>query len=267
MLRRTFLATVAVLALAASADAASMYVYMVLDPAGTAGAGVATVPSGGAQLGVSSNRSGAGTFHLYAVDDVAGSSGIRNYSVTLAGTTSITHRSPVGQYDNDAAFGNGSGPFSVGFGDLRSGANISPIVAGQGVSNAPQIGGFGQTASNFGEKAGAANALSYSGVTSGQWGVYGDPLTSGLVQNGAGFSNTQKSAILLAEGQYAIGTPPTVSAASIAYWTNAGLTSSAFAPSYLLNTNPFVSVPEPATLSLIGLAVVGFCGLGGRRRS
>src|SRR5262245_9764822 len=148
MLRRVFFALALVLSAASFANAASMYVYMVIDPAATAGAGIATIPSGGINLGVTSNRSGAGTFHLFAVDDVTGSSGIRNYSVTLApgaggAISTITHRSPTGQYDNDPTFGNGTGPFAVGFGDLRSGANVNPIVAGQGVANSPQIGGYG----------------------------------------------------------------------------------------------------------------------------
>src|SRR6185503_18932740 len=95
---------------------------------------------------VTSTRSGAGTWHLYALDDITGSQGLKNYQVVLNGTIPvITHRSPTtGWNDVDE-----TGPFSAGFNDLRSGANVNPIVAGQGLANNPQIAGLGQTASNF----------------------------------------------------------------------------------------------------------------------
>lgn len=227
------------------AQAGPMYVYLVIDPATTAGFGV---PAAGG-FGVSSNRSGPGTWRLYAYDDVTGSFGIRNYSVTLAGASSITHRSPRTEWDDAPVFGEGSGPFSAGFSDLRSASNISPIVAGQGVGNT-QIGGFGRSNSNFQAKIPAAQ--SYSGTTSGQWGRYCDNC----------------NALYIAEGQYTSGTP-SVTAASFSYWTNSQLTASAFAPSYALNTTFFGQppcIPEPATLTLAGLAACGCLSLVRRRR-
>jgi hypothetical protein len=83
--RFTLLSTLSIclnLATAFAADAAQagpVYVYLVVDPSTTAGAGVPA--SGG--FAVTSTRSGVGTWHLYAVDDIIGSFGIRNYSVTL----------------------------------------------------------------------------------------------------------------------------------------------------------------------------------------
>src|SRR4051794_5941056 len=65
---------------AANAHAGPMFVYLVVDPTTTAGAGVPAVNS----MTVTSSRSGAGSWHLYAVDDSTTDFGIRNYSITLS---------------------------------------------------------------------------------------------------------------------------------------------------------------------------------------
>jgi hypothetical protein len=233
-----------------------MYVFVVQDPATTAGAGVAA-DSG---MTVTSTRSGPGTWHLYAVDDGLTTFGIKNYSVTLAGHTAINHRSPVGTYLDE----NGD-PQNAGFNDLRSGTNANPIVAGQGLVNATQVGGFGQTADNFANKV-QNETGGPTQVASGQWGTYGDGVygvpvgSQAPVMNGPGASGLPRSAVLLAEGAGVA----TVQAASFSLWTSANLTSSAFATAYALNTNPFI--PEPATISLVGLALLGGLGYVRRRR-
>jgi len=271
MLRRTFLALVAVLAMSATANAGSIYAWIVADPATTAGAGVA--PAGG--FSVNSSRSGVGTWHLYAVDDADASSGIRSFFIKLNGTTpAINNRSPITQYDDDATFGNGGGPYNAGFNDVRT---TTPIIgAGQGATNPNAIAGYGITAGNFSTVPGALSFNSGS-TTSGQWGNYavGDGRTSGQLADGH-----IRNALLLAEGTYT-GAVPTVDTTTsfalggsgVNFWNATGfpqsgsstVTGVGTAQTLVGNVNPFV--PEPATLTLVGLAVVGFGGLVGRRRS
>jgi hypothetical protein len=227
---------------AGAAKAGPVYVWMHVDPASTAGARVSAVDG----MTVTSTRSGVGTWHLYAVDDVTGSFGIRNYSITLSGVTEINHRSPTGTYRD--FYGD---PQSVGFNDLRSAADINPIVAGQALTNATQVGGFGQTANNFSAK--IVNEVSVTQISSGQWGTYGDNvyLTGvGTVVSQApiGLSGALRSALFLAEGT---GDIPSVSAASISVWTNAALTTSAVATSYTLNVNPFCLGCFPLVLDAV----------------
>jgi hypothetical protein len=89
--------------------------------------------------------------------------------------------------------------------DLRT--TTPTIGAGQGVTNPVAIGGFGQTASNFGAKLPAAT--SFAVTTSGQWGTYAaaDGITSGNLLG------HQRSAVFLAEGLYT-GAAPTVDIAT-----------------------------------------------------
>src|ERR1700742_594558 len=95
-----------------AAQAGPMFVYVVVDPLTTAGAGVAN-PNG---MTVSSSKSGAGTFQLYADDDVIGSFGIKIYNFKLNGViTTFLNRSPNGGWnDVDAA-----GPYGEAFNDVR----------------------------------------------------------------------------------------------------------------------------------------------------
>jgi hypothetical protein len=230
----------------------------VVDPTTTAGAGVPAVNS----MTVTSSRSGAGSWHLYAVDDSTTDFGIRNYSITLSpgaggSIPAINHRSP-----NDPSWDTATsdGPFAAGFNDLRSGSNVNPIVAGQGLANTPQIGGFGKTAGNFqsAESASGNIPASHPGVVSGQWGIYAiDKFwpNAGVVTAVPG-SGLVRFALFIAEGTYT-GDVPTIGQASIAVWTNSSFTSSSFAPTLLLNVHPF-SLPEPAAAFLVApiLAVI-----------
>jgi hypothetical protein len=273
MLRRTFLATMAILAMAATANAGTVYTYLVLDPATTAGAGVAPVAGGGSNMIVNSSRSGAGSFHLYAVDDADGSAGLRSFFVKInpavGGTVAgLLNRSPTGNFDTEPTYGDGS-PSPVGFDFSRS---TTPLMSGvQSPSNSVQISGFGITAGNF---QAATSAGSYQSTpTSGQWGTYADAKTSGQLGNGH-----IRNAVLLGEGTYTGGAP---SIDTTTLFENGGTGGSYFFSSgfpsagsgtigvglaqNVSSQNPFV--PEPATLTLIGLAVVGFGGMVGRRRS
>ncbi len=276
MFQRTFLAVIAVLGMAATANAGTVYAYLVIDPATTAGAGIATIPGGGTNLAVTSTRSGAGTFHVYAVDDADASNGLRSFFVGITpgsgGTvTSVSNRSPNGQWDDDPSFGSGSGPFIIGFDSART---TTPLLGGsQSPTNAPQVGGLGITAGNF---QALTNAASYgSGVVSGQWGNYADPKTSGTLADGH-----VRNAVLLGEGLYT-GAAPTIDITTAfasggtgfnswiaAGFPNAGSFTTAVGTTQALsNLNPFVTIPEPATLTLVGLAMVGVSGLVRRRRA
>jgi hypothetical protein len=257
-LRRAFAASCFLLVAALSASwarAGSMYVWLAIDPPTTAGTGVPA--SNG--LTVRSTQSGPGTWHLYALDDSTGSFGIRVYQITLSpgsgGTIPvINHRSPT---DPSWDTIDGEGPFSAGFNDLRTGTNVNPIVGAQGLTNTPQIAGFGQTASDFVVKetpTGYTPAF-HAGVVSGQWGIYGDGTpTAGLIFS----SGHVRNALFIAEGTYTGGWP-SVGAASMAVWTNPQLTTSESVSSYVFDT-PFI-IPEPATLSLVGLLLVGGIGI------
>lgn len=280
MLRRTFFATLAVLALAASANAGTVYTWLVIDPPTTAGAGGAALPSAGQNLAVSSSRSGAGSYHLYAVDDADGSAGLRSFFVKLnpgAGGTlgASNNRSPLGNFDTEATYGDGV-PSNIGFDTAR---NAAPLFTGtQGPGNSVQIDGIGITAGSFAGEAPTIGSWQ-SAPTSGQWGNYaaGDGPTSGVVTA----TGHVRNAIFLGEGLYTVA-PPTIdltttfdaNGTGFNLWVaqgfpNSGSTTVAVGSTgnTLANVNPFGAViPEPATVTLIGLALVGFSGLVRRRR-
>ncbi len=154
MLRRTFLAMVALLCIAATANAGTVYIWLVIDPATTAGAGIAPIAGGGKNMVVTSTRSGPGSFHVFILDDADGSAGIRSFFVKLNGTVSgVANRSPLGDWDNDPTYGDGTVQSRIGFDSPRT---ATPILSGsQGPTNIPQVGGFGIEASNFQAKTGA----------------------------------------------------------------------------------------------------------------
>jgi hypothetical protein len=247
-----------------AAQAGPMYIFVVADPATTAGAGVA------AQNGmmVSSSKAGPGTFQLYAADFVTGSFGIKSYNVKLNGTiTTFLNRSPNGSWnDTDAA-----GPYGQGFNDVRTAVAATGITSsGQNPTNPFFVKNIGITAGNFvsADQAGAPNwdSASTTASVSGQWGNYSPTLGAPTCCN---FSSPFRYAVLLAEGNYT-GAAPTVdlvttgsTATAVNYFTSATGGAAASAPQ-LSGMNPFV-FPEPATITLCNLALVGGLGLHRRR--
>jgi hypothetical protein len=246
-----------------SAHAGPVYIYLLIDPPTTAGAGVPA--SNG--LRVTSTRSGAGTFQLYAIDDVTGSFGIKTYSIQLNGTiTSLVNRSPNAIWNDLDELG----PYPEGFSDLRSAvASTGTVMATQGLVNSVYIEGFGISPGDFI----AANPQAAPGSTfvtsSGQWGNYSSAFS--YYTNVITSSGHHRNAVFLAEGNYS-GPPPTVNLSTpvnqggtfVAYFTQHGSGASAPAPSYSSDV-PFPIDPEPASVTLVGLAVFGLIGFVRRR--
>lgn len=211
---------------APAAQAGALYFDLVIDPATTAFSGIPAVHG---FSGVS-NRSGPGTWRLYAIDDIDNSFGMRNYFVKLnpgAGGTipAISNRSPRTDWMFDV---NDEDSFSAGFTDIRSASNANPIFAAQGPVNVPQIGGFGISASDFQLKTGGSF---FFNTANGQWGKYAD-FGGGAIP---GFAHGHNP-LFLAEGTYTGGaptvdltTPAASGGTSVQYWTDANLTMSASA--------------------------------------
>jgi hypothetical protein len=245
MIRRILLAGLAVLMLSSTANAGVIF-GLLQDPLTTAGGGA------------TSTRSGAGTWHLYALDDGA-DLGIALYNVTMSGATAINHRSPVTtvQDENFDTFG-------AGFPAFRSATNANPILAGQLlVPNQTKypITGFGVEASNFAAKVALLDPLaSVVGPTvSGSWGVYLPPQVAPRLT-----SNGLRNWVFLAEGA---GTGVNISQHSASVYLTA---SSSAADATAAQTSVELlggEIPEPASLTLVALGAVGVFGFGRRRRS
>jgi hypothetical protein len=219
MLRRTFLATIAVLGMAAAANAGQVSLYLVIDPATTA---FASVPSIAGQA-VTSNRSGAGTWQAYAVDDADGSFGLAQVQLALNGTVpAISNRNTQTNYDTADDSG-----FKAGLTLLRSATNANPVFASAELPGSQPYfqGGLGITAGNYNSIPGAT---AFSGTTNGQWGNYS--VANAAMPGGVGITqgltalNHVRNALFVAEGTYT-GAAPTINLANsfAVYYTNAAL--------------------------------------------
>ena len=153
ILSRVFLMTIAIGSFAATSQAGYVALSLIVDPPTTAGAGIPTIARANSTgtFSVTSNKSGAGSWHLYALDTGIDSFGIAYFKVGLNGTLSnVFNRSPIASFDTlddeggSVEGGSGNAGFSLGL--LRTAV---PVQGAQEVGSANRIGGLGQTASNF----------------------------------------------------------------------------------------------------------------------
>jgi hypothetical protein len=256
MLRKCFFAGMAALLVASTANAA-VIIGMVVDPTTTAGANS------------NSTRLGPGTWHIFGLDTTAGSSGISSFDVTLTSTGNMAanNRAPATNYDSDDQ----GTAVPAGFNLLRQLlGNNSPVVnmtgalpvppsadssANVGVDYFP-ISGYGQTASSFATK----YAKTVLGPTTGAaWGTYNDLDLTGPIATA--LNPTGQKWVLLGEGTYTGAIPTGVGVTTI--YTNF---QNSFQSQPPAGGTSFVnlSIPEPASIALFGLALVG--GLGFLRR-
>jgi len=240
MIRKIFFAGLAALLLATSANAGTI-VGIAVNPGTTAGGGS------------TSTRSGLGTFHLFGLDET--NLGISSYNITMGpAVTASNNRSPVTSITD----GNGD-TFAAGFNLLRTASNAPQMQASEPLpGSSPYIvQGFGQTAGDFASQASSKGVQPGSVVgptTSAGWGTY---LTSG------GDAASGKKWVFLGEGTWNTSLPFTgasmfVPAAVLTAFGDANNGS-------IATTTTIILIPEPATLSLLGLAMVGCFGMIRRR--
>jgi len=240
MIRKIFFAGLAALLLATSANAGTI-VGIAVNPGTTAGGGS------------TSTRSGLGTFHLFGLDET--NLGISSYNITMGpAVTASNNRSPVTSITD----GNGD-TFAAGFNLLRTASNAPQMQASEPLpGSSPYIvQGFGQTAGDFASQASSKGVQPGSVVgptTSAGWGTY---LTSG------GDAASGKKWVFLGEGTWNTSLPFTGASMFVpaAVLTAFGDANNGSIPT----TTTIILIPEPATLSLLGLAMVGCFGFIRRR--
>jgi PEP-CTERM motif len=241
---RVGLAVVVVALLAASASAGTVKISIVLNPAAPGCTGC--------------TLSGPGTYDVYAQDVTASPFapdhtpmyGIVSYGLPILNVNDFLHRAPRASLVDDSAGSGDSGP--AGFSNLRSGNNATPIGTCPGATcggffiGATQdtttptpflIGGYGQTAGSF--AADVPPTATVAGTIQPSWGAK----------------------LLLGEGHWTPNNPnrvPTLGLASVDAFVNG------FADPALGQVSKQAVIPEPASIVLAGLAVIGLLGL--RRR-
>lgn len=185
---------------------------------------------------------GGGTFKLYADASTGDNFGIASYGAVLTGPVTTFDHSSV----NTLASSGPSGVGSAGFTLLRSADNAPTILASQDTTSATAnlIRGIGQT----------AGSLASNGITSFINPVEGDPwLAHFLIGSGTFTGSTDGISI---------------NKTSADTFSNLYSAQSGNAVTGASTVNVVrVEVPEPATLTMFGLAVVGCVGVIRRRRA
>jgi hypothetical protein len=236
-LKNFYFALLAVAITATTTLAGPVYLQFVYDPATTAGNGVPAVDG----MNVSSTQSGAGRWHLYAMDTNEGSLGLAQYNIGITGSpTTVLHRSPSTTIQDPDTESN----FSAGFTLLRNQqAGATAFI--QASQNLPDqtpyiIDGFGRAAGNFVAQKNESNPLHnvIGPTTSGQWGNYATDMAPPAA--GAGLSW-----VLLAEGQYT-GQPGSlgIGTASTAVYYNGSFTTPAASLVELIPFGPGGTEPD-----------------------